>query len=389
MPNTQIFCKYGLIGENLDLKKNIIIDIDDLGKISNLSIDHIIKNLDLTNNNQNYLLLPGFINSHIHIGDSFAKELGFNRDLTEVVAPPNGIKHKLLKNTPDKIKIKGIKNSIVEMLSSGTTWFIDFRERGIEGIEILKKAKKESLIGNLILGRFKGVNEIESLFQAGDGIGLVSYKHLSSNIKNKLKLCKRKYNKIIACHCAEKVRNKSVINELLNDNLVDVIVHGTQFQEEDLKKILKKKMALVLCPRSNAYFGVGFPPLTEVFKLKIPISLGTDNVMANNLDLFEELRYLYLISRNLANIKNKENLNAKELLKMVTINAAKNFHIEREIGSISEGKYANFFLINLKDPNFFSNKLDKNNIYPLIVQRTKSENIIKTYIKGELVFERK
>ena len=68
---------------------------------------------------------------------------------------------------------------------------------------------------------------------------------------------------------------------------------------------------------------------------------------------------------------------------------AKNFNVEMEFGSISKGKFADLFLIDLSFPNLFSSKLDSNNIYDLITQRTKSENIIKTYIKGCLVFERK
>ena len=73
---------------------------------------------------------------------------------------------------------------------------------------------------------------------------------------------------------------------------------------------------------------------------------------------------------------------------MVTINTAQMFKLENSMGSISKGKYADFFIVNLNHPNFYCSKIDYTNIYPLIVQRTKSENIKKTYIKGELVFER-
>ena len=73
---------------------------------------------------------------------------------------------------------------------------------------------------------------------------------------------------------------------------------------------------------------------------------------------------------------------------MVTINAAKTFSLENKFGSISEGKSADFFLIDLNDPNLYSYNLDNDNIFNIITQRTKSENIKKTYIKGELVFER-
>jgi len=77
------------------------------------------------------------------------------------------------------------------------------------------------------------------------------------------------------------------------------------------------------------------------------------------------------------------------MLKKVTLNAAKNFNLEKEFGSISKDKFADFFMIDLSDANLFSSKLDSNNIFDLITQRIKSENILKTYIKGDVVFERK
>ncbi|MFX1442357.1 MAG: amidohydrolase family protein [Promethearchaeota archaeon] len=143
-----------------------------------------------------------------------------------------------------------------------------------------------------------------------------------------------------------------------------------------------------MCPRSNGYFGVGFPPITEIIRLQIPISLGTDNIMINNTDLFEELRYTYRILRVLGRNDENVKLDSKELLKMITINAARNFNLEKNRGSISQGKVADLLLIDLNDPNFYSFKVDSNNIFPLIVQRAKSENIKRVYIRGELVFER-
>jgi cytosine/adenosine deaminase-related metal-dependent hydrolase len=386
MPNKHIFNRYGLIGDNLDLKKNIDMEIDNKGRIIDISYSDPEKFIDLSENEQNLLMIPGFINSHVHIGDSFAKELGFNKDLIEVVAPPNGIKHKLLKQTPKDVKIKGIKKAVLEMLSSGITTFIDFRENGVEGLDLIKEALQESQMNYLALGRFTNEKDFDSVYELADGIGLVSYKHISRAMKEKLGRKKDKNNKIIACHCAENMRNEALIKDLFKDKIIDVVVHGTQFIKNDLERIKKNDMALILCPRCNGYFGVGFPPIIEILKLKIPISLGTDNVMAISLNLFEEMRYLHGISRVLD--KSVE-LDARKLLKMITINAARNFRVEENIGSIKEGKYADFFTIDLCDPNYYSHQIDNNMIYPIIVQRTRSENIKQTYIKGELAFERK
>lgn len=388
MSQNQIFCKFALIGDNLELKQNVTLEINNKGMILNIEYDDFREEIEISKKKNAFIMIPGFINSHIHIGDSFAKEIGFNQNLKDIVAPPNGIKHRLLQGAPKEIKVEGIKNAIREMVSTGITCFVDFRERNIEGINLLNNTLKGFSINNLIFGRFSNPEEIESILKVADGIGLPSYHNISSKIKEIINFNKEKLKKKIACHCAELERDEDLINEMFNDGIVDIVIHGTHFIKKDLERLNKNKLSLVLCPRSNGYFGTGFPPILNILKLKIPISLGTDNVMANNPDLFEEMRYFYRIARVLCNNDISVKISAKDILKMVTINAARNFRIEKNLGSISKGKMADFFLINLNDPNFYSINIDINKIYPIIVQRTKSENVKKTYIKGEIVFER-
>jgi len=100
------------------------------------------------------------------------------------------------------------------------------------------------------------------------------------------------------------------------------------------------------------------------------------------------MRTKYKFETNYALLDKKQKISAKELLKMVTINAAKNFKMEEDIGSISENKYANVFMVNLDEPNLYTSNLDYEIMLPLIVQRCNASNIKKTYIKGELVFEK-
>ncbi|MFX0071028.1 MAG: amidohydrolase family protein [Candidatus Hermodarchaeota archaeon] len=382
----QVFSRFALIGDNLDLKENVILGISADGKIVNISYNNESPEINTSKNNNNRIIIPGFINSHVHIGDSFAKESGFNKDLVEIVAPPKGLKHILLDSTPKDLKIKGIKNAALEMISNGITCFIDFRERGLEGIKILNEALSDFALKYKILGRFNDPEEINSIFKSGNGLGLSSYKIVKNHIRDKLKEEKLRYKKLIACHVGELERDERILKRIVEDKLVDVIIHGTQFKKKDVMLIKKANIALVLCPRSNAYFGAGFPPINEILDLEIPVSLGTDNVMTNNTDIFEEMRFLYRISR----VLNKSGkLGAKTLLKMVTINAAKNFKIESSIGSIKKGKEADFFIIDLNAPNFYLNEINNRNILPLIVQRTKSENIKEVYIKGIKVHETK
>ena len=387
MLSPEIFSNYGLIGDNLELKKDIKIRISENGNFKSISYKNVGDTIQLSDNNSNLLLVPGLINSHIHIGDSFAKEQGFNKPLKQVVAPPNGIKHLLLNKTPKEEILRGIKKSILEILSNGITSFIDFREGGVDGLKILYEAiEREKIINSLVLGRYREKEEIKKIFQLADGIGLPSYKNIHPEIKKVLRKCKEVSGKIVACHVAELERDNDLMIQIFDDNVVDIFIHGTHFIEKDLELLKQKQNSLILCPRCNGYFGAGFPPINKILKLKIPLAIGTDNVMANSPDLFEELRYLYRILRVMdRNII----VTGKDLLKMITINAAKIFNIQSQIGSISEGKNANFFVIDLDNPNYYTQKLDIDTFYALIIGRTNSFNIKKTYVRGKLVHEKR
>lgn len=387
MPEKYLYCKFGLIGENLDLKQNINLSFDKEGRITELNFDEIEGEINFDRTRENYVMIPGLINSHIHIGDSFAKERGHNKRLIEVVSPPNGIKHLLLRETSDTKKIKGIKYAIHEMISNGITYFIDFRENGIKGIELLQRALKHESIKCLIFGRFDQIDDLQEVFYKSDGIGLSSYHHLTDDVKLELRRMKSRLFKKIACHVAELNHEPLLLNEILEDALVDIIVHGTQLKIPDLRKIQEKKIKVVLCPRSNGYFGLGYPPIKEMLELSIPFSLGTDNVMVNNLNLFEEMRYLYYTARNQINEEDLGYFNAKNIFKMVTINAAKNFDIESEVGSISLGKAADLVMIDLNNPNFYVNKLDKAEFFSILLHRTNVRNINQVYLGGKLIYE--
>ena len=389
MFKTVIHSNYGLIGDELELKKNVSIEIDRRGKIANLSYDNIGDNFKFSFTQNTFLLIPGLINSHIHICDSFAKEQGFNKDLIDVVAPPNGIKHQLLESISKEIKIQGIREAVTDMLANGITLFVDFRENGLLGVNLLKDALDATSINYQILGRYKNPKDAKLVLKKADGLGFASYDQLSPSQKERINDLKKEYDgKIIACHDAELSRNELLFNEIISDHLIDVIIHGTHYTLEDLKRIKENNLSLVLCPRCNGYFGSGFPPINDIYNLDIPISLGTDNVMANNIDLFEEMRYLYRISRVLGCNRKNSKISSKDLLKMVSINGAKNLGLDKEFGSIAKGKYADFSLLNLSDPNYYTYQIDSKSIYNIVVQRTRAENIKKTYINGEVVYER-
>jgi len=112
------------------------------------------------------IILPAFVNAHTHLGDSIAKEAGGDLSLEELVAPPDGLKHRLLREASRDELVEGIRRSLQFMESTGTGTCLEFREGGVEGVRMFREAAEYSDLQPLILGR-----ETIDAMQIADGFG--------------------------------------------------------------------------------------------------------------------------------------------------------------------------------------------------------------------------
>lgn len=80
-----IFTKFALIGENLTLKQNVRIDINDQCKITNIEYSTSQDDDKIEFSFTHHLLQPKFVNSHTHLGDAVLKDQTFGMSLNEAV----------------------------------------------------------------------------------------------------------------------------------------------------------------------------------------------------------------------------------------------------------------------------------------------------------------
>jgi len=202
------------------------------------------------------LIVPSLINAHTHIGDSFIKKrkMKLPKDVVELVKPPDGLKHRLLKEATEEEIVEGIKDSIDVMVRSGVTKFCDFREGGLEGVFKLKKAMKNKKISAIVLSRPLELKyeqyEIELLLNNSDGIGLSSISDWGFSELKKIHNHVKKRKKLFAIHASELFREN--IDDIL-DLKPDFLVHMVNATESDLIRIKESDIPIVLCLRSNAF----------------------------------------------------------------------------------------------------------------------------------------
>lgn len=362
--------KDGIVLKGQDLtpvRENIVIDD---GKIIEMAKDVCEgKIIDATDS----IVCPTFLNGHTHIGDSIIKDEGYGLSLGEMVKPPNGVKHKALANAEDGEIIDAMKKSMWDMFESGTTHFIDYREGGIKGVELLRKASKNLPVTPVILSRddsFYGQNPdlrkvkiaIRKLLKLADGIALSGFGEISDEVASLITSECRKAGKISSIHVAESMHlqddslrdfNKTEIQRGVDADF-DQLVHCTNPRNNDLELI--KNSNVVVCPRANATLNVGVAPLNEMFSKGIKPLLGSDNLMLNSPNLFRELEF----SLKIMSVYYKNYLNPKDLLKTATTNIC-NFEINRYIEKpvIDVNQEANLFISKKYSKNPYLNIINR------------------------------
>lgn len=372
-----------LYGEEMEVRRlNVIIqDQEILELTARGSKGRII-------DGQDCLLVPTLINSHIHIGDSVAKDVGDGEPIERIVKPPNGIKHRILSESPTEKIIDSMRSSLKEMLQTGTTTFVDFREGGVEGIEMLEKASENIPIRKIVLGRHESfhdsshLEEIEeatvTILNRCDGVGLSGFGEIKDEIASLIVETCRKMGKLAAIHVAEYLKlqtesmnefGKTEIQRAL-DTGFKILIHMTAPVGDDLEIVGKSNATVVSCPRSNGSLSVGIPPLREMLDNGVNVALGTDNVMFNSPNMFHEMEYALKVTRAFY----RQYISPLEILKMATVTPAK--ALELDTGWIEEGKKADLMLIKgvSGDPILS------------VINRTRSSNIKVLLKDGAIVF---
>ena len=267
------------------------------------------------------IVFPAFINAHTHIGDSIAKEAGGGLTLEELVAPPDGLKHQLLREASRTDLVNAMRRSIRFMQRGGTTAFLDFREGGVVGVRALREAARGLEIDALAFGR----ESIEAM-EEGDGFGASG---ANDDAFDRERTATREAGKPFGIHAGE--ADASDINPAL-DLDPDFLVHMVHPEPIHLDRLEDREVPVVVCPRSNLVTGVGLPPVEELLE-RTTVALGTDNVMLNAPSMFREMEFLAKLT----------DIPAREILQMATVNGAA--VADLEYGAIEPDAPARFVVL--------------------------------------------
>lgn len=304
------------------------------------------------------IICPRFVNAHVHLGDSAFKDPPF-LPLGDLVGP-GGYKHRMLEETPRQRLIEGMRRSLLDMVATGTFAFADFRESGPGGVEMLIEAQAGLPLISRVLGRpAEGRSEIH---QSAWGLGISSTRDHDLHLLKTAASAARSRGQKVAVHAGE-CGDDDISAALLLEP--DFLVHMCRASAADLQRAADSGTGVVVCPRSNLMTGVGLPDVRKMIDLGINVGVGTDNVMLNSPNIFDEMQ---LISKALLH-------DDRQVFKMCTLNGARIMGLDQRTGSICEGKEGRVMVLDRQSNNLWGS-LDP---IASVVRRARPSDILAVF----------
>ena len=394
--------------------KNHFVEIENGKIISIKNNDEIYfsKNKQRVFRFDDLTLIPGFVQTHIHLCQTLFRGLADDLELLDWLQ----LKIFPYENAHNKNSLlAAVRLGINELLLSGTTTLLDMGTlRNQEVIfEELQNSGMRAVAGKCLIDEndlfpeFKSntKSELDEVYQ------LAKAYHNTSNGKIKYGFAPR-----FVLSCSEKLlresfemkkdfegslyhthssENKDEIAEVKRRHkkenieyfssigVIDdhsVLAHCIHVNDKEADLLKKNGVRVSHCPSSNLKLGSGIANIPKYLKKGISVSLGADGAPCNNnLSIFNEMRLAALIQKP---IHGSTVMDAKTVFKLATIEGAKALHLQNEIGSIEVSKKADLALLDL-NTNVHSISENDESIYSDIVYSSNADSVHSVMIEGE------
>jgi cytosine/adenosine deaminase-related metal-dependent hydrolase len=281
-----------------------------------------------------HILFPALFNAHDHLFGTYYPKIGkgpyvcwfpwdFDLKSSEIYQERN-------KNTPFELYMVGCYKNLL----SGVTTVHDHIPHKINDPFIEKLPIR--VIKDYALSHEASAYDLKW----GDGIDVEHKKAVQNNVP-------------YVTHIEEGWDQESMrgIDILVEHNALTeytVMIHGIAFSQKDIELIAKSKAHFIWCPGSNMFMFGKTAKVRDIIESGINISIGTDSPSSGEINLLAEIRFAKEVYRDLYG----EDLEDREIVRMITINPARAFRMQDMVGSIDNGKLGDLLVVagDGKDP---------------------------------------
>lgn len=352
------------------------------------------------------LVAPGLIDTHTHAPMSLFRAIADDKRLEDWLT--NFIFPAESKNvSPDFVRW-GTRLACLEMVLAGITTYTDmYYFEDIEA-ETAKEAGLRGVLGQAIIGfpapDYKTWNDSIAAteryiqrFRTDDLIVPAVAPHAIYTTPNEALVASHnlavKYRIPLLIHLSETkterddalAKRKMTPTQTLEKlGVLDgrvIAAHCVWDDDNDLRILRRHGTGVAHCPSSNTKLASGIARVPAMLKLGLNVGLGNDGFAGSNdtADLILEMNLAAKLQKVTA--MDPRVLPAEQVLEMATAGGARVLGLDKEIGSIEEGKRADLITLSLAKPN----AVPVYNVYSQIVYASKAADVHDVFINGRQI----
>ena len=173
-------------------------------------------------------------------------------------------------------------------------------------------------------------------------------------------------------------------NGLLNRRFIGShVVHAS---DAEIGRLEEHRVSVANTPLCEMKIADGIAPIPEMVRRGVNVCIGTDGSMWNNSnDIFREMKGMALIHSVHSGVRS---LSPGEILDMATINGARAFGVDEDLGTVEKGKLADFILIETAAPHIQPLRLGRHeNVLSALVYSATGADVTDVFIGGRRIVE--
>lgn len=371
---------------------------------------------DITVDCSAYLVMPGFIQTHIHLNQALFRSLADDMSLLDWLG------HRIYRyesaHTRDSVYWSG-RLACEELLAGGTTCIADMgsvlyadagfcamRDSGIRGSTgKMLMDRKDSAPDCLVEDADRAIEEsvrLMSQWHTSHG-GRLRYLFsprfvlsCTEGLLRQVSELSKTHHTLVHTHASENreevqaVRNMTGMDNvaylsslgLLSSRLL--LAHCIWVTDAEISLLASSHANVLHCPLANLKLASGMAPVHRMAGKGINITLGSDGAPCNNtLDMFNEMRFAALIHK--VRDYDPTVLPAQQVLDMATRNGAVAMGLEGKAGQLVPGAYADIAILDLQSAHLtpFSHPVS------MVVYAAKSSDVVMTLVDGKICYDRR
>ncbi len=353
------------------------------------------------------LLAPGLIDTHTHAPMSLLRGLAEDKRLddwlNDYIFPAES------KNVTAEFVQDGTRLACIEMVLAGITTYTDMYYFEDSEAEATKEVGVRGVLGQTVIGfpapdyrtwqeTLTAAERFIKKYEKDDLITPAVAPHAIYSTPDEAIVAAHtlavKYDVPLLIHLAEIARERD--DALTKRNLTPVQVleklgvldgrvlaaHAIYLDDHDIEILRKHSTGIAHCPSSNTKMAAGIARVTEMLKAGLNVGLGTDGFAGSNdtADLFREMD----LAAKLQKVTRMDPtvLPAEQVFEMATIGGARALGMERQIGSLEEGKRADLIAVSLANAHDVPLA---DNLYAQMVHAGQSADVEDVFINGRQI----